>query len=161
MKHFERKKNENFILNDHIVYVHFNGYIPIWRKFIGISLLQDESFHKKFGMEMPSLQTLFAQMSYLFVNANELVDYPRPISNKIIFIGGITPNENGQLPQVLISINKRIVNLSSTSTKEIWLQISIFKNSEQLEKKSKMEVSFRSSCHIFFVKSNPYFISIL
>uniref|UniRef100_A0A9J2Q7J4 glucuronosyltransferase n=1 Tax=Ascaris lumbricoides TaxID=6252 RepID=A0A9J2Q7J4_ASCLU len=68
-------------------------YIP---RFIA---MQDESFHKKFGMEMPSLQTLFAQMSYLFVNANELVDYPRSISNKIIFIGGITPNENGQLPQ--------------------------------------------------------------
>ncbi|KHN78139.1 Putative UDP-glucuronosyltransferase ugt-47 [Toxocara canis] len=68
-------------------------YIP---RFIA---MQDEIFHGKFGKRMPSLQTLFSQMSYIFVNAHPLVDYPRPLSHKLIFIGGIQLNDAGQLPQ--------------------------------------------------------------
>ncbi len=46
-------------------------------------------FRRHFGVDFPSTEELFAQSALVFVNSEELIDFPRPILHKIIYIGGL------------------------------------------------------------------------
>lgn len=50
---------------------------------------QTEVFRKHHGKDFPSLSHLAAQSPLVFVNSEELLDFPRPLLHKIIYMGGI------------------------------------------------------------------------
>uniref|UniRef100_A0A915DPM7 glucuronosyltransferase n=1 Tax=Ditylenchus dipsaci TaxID=166011 RepID=A0A915DPM7_9BILA len=46
-------------------------------------------FNDKFGKDFPELRKIMRNISLAFFNSYEFVDLPRPISNKVIYVGGI------------------------------------------------------------------------
>jgi hypothetical protein len=61
---------------------------------------------------------MFAKSSYFYVNTDELVDFPRPISHKVIQIGGMGVQKSlakrGKLEKVRIIsvINSQFLEIS-------------------------------------------------
>ncbi|KAH7706925.1 CRE-UGT-49 protein [Aphelenchoides avenae] len=53
----------------------------------------DKLYRQKFGETFPSVHRLRANMSFAFINANEFLALPRPISNKIVYVGGVVKEE--------------------------------------------------------------------
>uniref|UniRef100_A0A915MRP2 UDP-glucuronosyltransferase n=1 Tax=Meloidogyne javanica TaxID=6303 RepID=A0A915MRP2_MELJA len=51
--------------------------------------LQDPIIRAEFGEDFPDLNELLKKSSLVFVNTNPFIDFPRPISNKIVYIGGL------------------------------------------------------------------------
>uniref|UniRef100_A0A183BIS9 UDP-glucuronosyltransferase n=1 Tax=Globodera pallida TaxID=36090 RepID=A0A183BIS9_GLOPA len=52
--------------------------------------LETPIIREAFGADFPPLKELAKNISLFFVNSNKFLDLARPISNKIIYIGGIT-----------------------------------------------------------------------
>jgi hypothetical protein len=50
---------------------------------------QQPLFHALAGPHFPPLAEIIRNQSLLFVNSNEFLELPRPLSSKIIHIGGI------------------------------------------------------------------------
>lgn len=48
---------------------------------------------EQFGADLPSLAELKRATSLWFLNSEPLIEFPRPITHKMIDIGGITVNE--------------------------------------------------------------------
>ncbi len=46
-------------------------------------------FRSKFGANFIDLGEKMSRSSFAFINSNELIDFPRPISHRIIYIGGV------------------------------------------------------------------------
>lgn len=46
-------------------------------------------FREKFGNDFPTIETLMPTASLHMINSEELMEYPRPVNHKILFIGGI------------------------------------------------------------------------
>lgn len=59
---------------------------------------------KAFGPGFPSLKEITRNVSLLFTNANELFELPHPISNKIIYIGGIVTSTPKPLDEVICTV---------------------------------------------------------
>ncbi|KAI6200685.1 putative UDP-glucuronosyltransferase ugt-48 [Aphelenchoides besseyi] len=57
----------------------------------------DEVFKRLINPEFPSLSELLRDVSYVFVNTNQQLEFSRPVSSKFIFIGGIAVTPNNQL----------------------------------------------------------------
>lgn len=45
-----------------------------------------------------------AQTAFVFVNNVEFIEFPRPITSKVLYIGGIGVEEPNPLPKVKISL---------------------------------------------------------
>uniref|UniRef100_A0A915CL92 glucuronosyltransferase n=1 Tax=Ditylenchus dipsaci TaxID=166011 RepID=A0A915CL92_9BILA len=56
-------------------------------------------FQAAFGSDFPSLRDIVKNVSLLFINSNPFYDFPKPISNKVIYIGGIVESKNKPLTQ--------------------------------------------------------------
>ncbi|KAL3108954.1 hypothetical protein niasHT_011504 [Heterodera trifolii] len=52
--------------------------------------LQAPLVREAFGAEFPPLKQLAKNISLFFLNSNKFLEFARPISNKIVYIGGIT-----------------------------------------------------------------------
>ncbi|KAI1706884.1 UDP-glucoronosyl and UDP-glucosyl transferase domain-containing protein [Ditylenchus destructor] len=50
-------------------------------------------FNREYGPDFPHLFSIMKNISLGFFNGNEFLELPRPISNKIIYIGGIVKSE--------------------------------------------------------------------
>ena len=50
---------------------------------------QNELFRRYFGNDFPDLMSLTQNSAVLFVNGEEMFEFARPISHKIVFISGI------------------------------------------------------------------------
>uniref|UniRef100_A0A915LRK5 glucuronosyltransferase n=1 Tax=Meloidogyne javanica TaxID=6303 RepID=A0A915LRK5_MELJA len=50
-------------------------------------------FKKHYGATFPDLRTIVAESPFVFVNVDELLDFPRPIFSNIIYIGGLGMEE--------------------------------------------------------------------
>jgi hypothetical protein len=50
-----------------------------------------------FGPDFPNSKELARNTSLFFVNSNPFFEFPRPISNKIIYIGGLGEENNKQV----------------------------------------------------------------
>jgi hypothetical protein len=59
-------------------------------------------YHNKFGNNFIDIAEKMSQSSFMFVNSNEYLEYPRPISHRIIYIGGIGLIEPKPLDKVCI-----------------------------------------------------------
>lgn len=46
-------------------------------------------FRSKFESDFIDLGEKMSQSSFAFINSDELVDFPRPISHRIVYVGGI------------------------------------------------------------------------
>jgi len=46
-------------------------------------------FNELYGEDFPTLREVGSRMTYLFLNTNEVLNVPKPISSKVKFIGGI------------------------------------------------------------------------
>ncbi|KAF7639096.1 hypothetical protein Mgra_00001328 [Meloidogyne graminicola] len=58
-------------------------------------------FRKHYGSTFPDLRDIVAESPFVFVNVDELVDFPRPIFSNIVYIGGLgiseeNKNKNGK-----------------------------------------------------------------
>ena len=47
---------------------------------------------------LPTLETLIRHTSYLFVNSHPLLDFTRPVPEKVKFVGGIVDGTGAELP---------------------------------------------------------------
>uniref|UniRef100_A0A915IMY8 glucuronosyltransferase n=1 Tax=Romanomermis culicivorax TaxID=13658 RepID=A0A915IMY8_ROMCU len=61
-------------------------------------------FRRRFGQDFPDVSRLAAKSSLLLVNSEELLDYPRPILHKILYIGGIGLSVPQQLDEYWLNI---------------------------------------------------------
>src|SRR5438105_1843822 len=61
--------------------------------------IEQPMFNKAFGSDFPSLLDITRNISLAFYNSNEFLEFPRPVSNKLIYIGGLleTRQENKPL----------------------------------------------------------------
>uniref|UniRef100_A0A915PFQ2 glucuronosyltransferase n=1 Tax=Meloidogyne floridensis TaxID=298350 RepID=A0A915PFQ2_9BILA len=50
---------------------------------------QDKIIREEFGQDFPNLKELVKDTSLMFINSNPFLELTRPISNKIIYIGGL------------------------------------------------------------------------
>ncbi|KAI1699759.1 UDP-glucoronosyl and UDP-glucosyl transferase domain-containing protein [Ditylenchus destructor] len=57
-----------------------------------------------FGNDFPTLKQLARNTSLIFVNTNEMFEFPKPISNKVVYIGGIVRSEVKPLDENVKSI---------------------------------------------------------
>ncbi|KAI1704787.1 UDP-glucoronosyl and UDP-glucosyl transferase domain-containing protein [Ditylenchus destructor] len=57
-----------------------------------------------FSKDFPTLKQIARNTSLIFVNINEMLDFPKPISNKIVYIGGIVRSEVKPLAEDVKSI---------------------------------------------------------
>lgn len=80
------------------------NYIERMKNFFGVMLFrfmnhylvvgpQTELFRKYIHPQFPNLRQLAANSPLLFVNSEELLDFPRPVLHKIIYIGGVNMNK--------------------------------------------------------------------
>ncbi len=69
---------------------------------------QNEPFREKFGSDFPHLADLAAKSPLVFVNSEELLDFPRPILHKIVYIGGVVLENPQPLSQVSLSCKLEI-----------------------------------------------------
>lgn len=53
------------------------------------SIKYDDMYRQHFGANFPSSSQLFKNVEIAFINDEELFNYPRPISHKIVYIGGL------------------------------------------------------------------------
>lgn len=51
--------------------------------------LQQKMFSEKYGPSFPKLAQLVSETTYVFVNTNEFLEFSRPITHKIFYVGGI------------------------------------------------------------------------
>lgn len=49
----------------------------------------NEMFRRRFGNDFPNLMDLAAKSPLVFINSEELLDFPRPVLHKVIYIAGI------------------------------------------------------------------------
>lgn len=61
---------------------------------------QQEAFYKHYGRNFPNLMDLAAKSQLVFVNSEELLDFPRPILHKIIYYAGIGMKDPKELNKV-------------------------------------------------------------
>ncbi|KAI1703578.1 UDP-glucoronosyl and UDP-glucosyl transferase domain-containing protein [Ditylenchus destructor] len=57
-----------------------------------------------FGQDFPPLKEIARNTSLIFTNANEVFEFPKPISNKVVYIGGIVQSKLKPLAENLKSI---------------------------------------------------------
>lgn len=65
-------------------------------------------FRDKFGPSFPGIERIAENMSLAFVNANEFFDLSKPISHKVINIGGIVEKKPKALTTVGPWINGKL-----------------------------------------------------
>uniref|UniRef100_A0A915A971 glucuronosyltransferase n=1 Tax=Parascaris univalens TaxID=6257 RepID=A0A915A971_PARUN len=69
-----------------------------------VERMQHQVFTDKFGPSFPSLRSLLINFSYVFINSNELFELPRPLSHKMIYVGGIALPKQKRLPEVYLKL---------------------------------------------------------
>lgn len=62
-----------------------------------LNLMENERWNKQY---CEFIEEAMKESSLVFVNTEEFLEFPRPISRKIVFIGGIAVPEISQLPKV-------------------------------------------------------------
>uniref|UniRef100_A0A914MXM1 glucuronosyltransferase n=1 Tax=Meloidogyne incognita TaxID=6306 RepID=A0A914MXM1_MELIC len=72
--------------------------------------LQDPIIRAEFGEDFPDLNELLKKSSLVFVNTNPFIDFPRPISNKIVYIGGLVQDSASPDSKILDKRTKNILN---------------------------------------------------
>uniref|UniRef100_A0A914VYI9 UDP-glucuronosyltransferase n=1 Tax=Plectus sambesii TaxID=2011161 RepID=A0A914VYI9_9BILA len=89
----------------------------VWRR-IQKRFLKEENelFHRYYGNDFPSLDDLAKKTSVAFVNADEFFEFPRPITHRVIYIGGIgvpkTKKLSTDLSSIVESADKGVILLS-------------------------------------------------
>uniref|UniRef100_A0A1I8AHY5 glucuronosyltransferase n=1 Tax=Steinernema glaseri TaxID=37863 RepID=A0A1I8AHY5_9BILA len=83
------------------------SYLDRWNNFVSgesfnafydrVASQEHKMFQKKFGDDFISLDEKIAQASFAFVNADPLVDFPRTINAKVVYVGGIAVKETKPL----------------------------------------------------------------
>lgn len=63
--------------------------------------LQQPIISEAFGRDFPTLKQLAKNISLVFVNSNEFFEFPRPISHKIVNIGGLVDSKAKKLEKVI------------------------------------------------------------
>lgn len=74
----------------------FIGFFTKWK----IIDRQTAIFRTRFGSTFPDLTTLASKCPLVMVNSDELLDFPRPILHKIVYIGGIGMKKTKKLDSV-------------------------------------------------------------
>uniref|UniRef100_A0A915KTZ0 glucuronosyltransferase n=1 Tax=Romanomermis culicivorax TaxID=13658 RepID=A0A915KTZ0_ROMCU len=64
----------------------------------------NDIFRKHYGPDFPDLYRLAAKSSLLLVNNEELLDFPRPILHKILYIGGIGLSKPAKLDEQWLKV---------------------------------------------------------
>lgn len=59
---------------------------------------------QKFGRDFPEADRLIASASLMFINSNEFFDLARPLSHKIVYIGGVVEKHPTPLTPVSTSM---------------------------------------------------------
>ncbi|KAF7634163.1 UDPGT domain-containing protein [Meloidogyne graminicola] len=72
--------------------------------------LQDPIIRKEFGNDFPNLRHLVKNVSLIFFNSNPFFEMPRPISNKVIYIGGLVDEQMSENNKKLEPNIKRILD---------------------------------------------------
>uniref|UniRef100_A0A915ET98 glucuronosyltransferase n=1 Tax=Ditylenchus dipsaci TaxID=166011 RepID=A0A915ET98_9BILA len=103
----------NFKERAYNFYADLAEYFTLKREpYIAMQFLFDEAF----GVDFPSLKDIARNVSLVFVNANEFNSLAQPLSNKIVFIGGIVrlkPNALNEHLQVIFNKSNKGVVLCS------------------------------------------------
>ncbi|KAI1699019.1 UDP-glucoronosyl and UDP-glucosyl transferase domain-containing protein [Ditylenchus destructor] len=60
---------------------------------------EQDHFTRVYGQNFPSISDILKNVSLAFFNTNEFLDLPRPISNKIVYIGGVVEGKAKNLTQ--------------------------------------------------------------
>uniref|UniRef100_A0A1I8BX42 glucuronosyltransferase n=1 Tax=Meloidogyne hapla TaxID=6305 RepID=A0A1I8BX42_MELHA len=72
--------------------------------------LQEPVIRAEFGADFPDLNELVKKSSLVFINSNPFFDMPRPISNKIIYIGGLVHDSASPDSKILDKRTKNILD---------------------------------------------------
>jgi hypothetical protein len=66
---------------------------------------------RAFGPEFPELKAIARNVSMTFMNSNPFMDMPRPLSNKIVYIGGLLDDQQKVKAAKLDQVSQRIENI--------------------------------------------------
>ncbi|KAI3410480.1 hypothetical protein GPALN_004581 [Globodera pallida] len=77
----------------------YNNFYDWYKLNDRITDLETPIIREAFGTDFPPLKELAKNISLLFINSNKFLELARPISNKIVYIGGIT--DEGRKPAEL------------------------------------------------------------
>jgi hypothetical protein len=69
---------------------------------------QAPMIRRAFGPEFPELMAIARNVSMTFINTNPFTDMPRPISNKIVYIGGLSDDQQKGKAGKLDEVSRRI-----------------------------------------------------
>uniref|UniRef100_A0A914WLI8 UDP-glucuronosyltransferase n=1 Tax=Plectus sambesii TaxID=2011161 RepID=A0A914WLI8_9BILA len=95
---------------------------------------ENEILHRYYGSDFPSLEDLAKKSALAFVNADEFFELPRPITHRIIYVGGI----GVQNAQKLSNEVTKIVDASDKGV--ILLSFGSLANSSLLPMKKKLAI---------------------
>uniref|UniRef100_A0A914W8K2 glucuronosyltransferase n=1 Tax=Plectus sambesii TaxID=2011161 RepID=A0A914W8K2_9BILA len=95
---------------------------------------ENDIFHRYYGSDFPSLDDLAKKSALAFVNADEFFELPRPITHRIIYVGGI----GVQNAQKLSNEVTKIVDASDKGV--ILLSFGSLANSSLLPIKKKLAI---------------------
>uniref|UniRef100_A0A914WXN7 glucuronosyltransferase n=1 Tax=Plectus sambesii TaxID=2011161 RepID=A0A914WXN7_9BILA len=89
----------------------------IWRGMLNRVLdKENEIFRRYYGSDFPALDDLAKKTSLAFVNADEFFELPRPITHRIIYVGGIgvpkAEKLSNELARVVEASDKGVIVLS-------------------------------------------------
>ncbi|KAL7079535.1 hypothetical protein ACQ4LE_001228 [Meloidogyne hapla] len=76
--------------------------------------LQEPMIREEFGPDFPSLKELARNVSLYFFNANPFLEMPRPISNKVVYIGGLVEEQASKESKILEPEIQKILDEADT-----------------------------------------------
>lgn len=85
-------------------------FVERMKNFFGVAILQivydrivvrpqQDIFRRHYGPQFPSIYQMARKSPLVFINSEELIDFPRPILHKTIYIGGINMDKPDKLDE--------------------------------------------------------------
>ena len=101
--------------------LNFYNHFFDWLLLDDIGINAEESLISNvFGPEFPPLRQIASNISLVFVNSNQFLEFPRPISNKVVNIGGIVDARVEKLEEVGDWGNIHFFYIFSRECKGFW-----------------------------------------
>ncbi|KAI3408160.1 hypothetical protein GPALN_012008 [Globodera pallida] len=94
--------------------------------------LEDPIVRHAFGNDFPKIKEIGRNISLLFVNSNQFFEYPRPISNKVINVGGMVEMAQKQLDPKVSRV------LDNAKSGAVFVSFGSFTDTQQMPNQMKM-----------------------
>uniref|UniRef100_A0A1I8B7U0 glucuronosyltransferase n=1 Tax=Meloidogyne hapla TaxID=6305 RepID=A0A1I8B7U0_MELHA len=125
-------------------------YDWLWMDDIGYRM-QEPIIREEFGPDFPDLKELMRNVPLTFFNSNPFLEMPRPISNKVVYIGGLVDDQASEESKILEPEIQKI--LDGADTGAILFSLGSLADTTKLTNKMKSAIirAFGQFPHIQFL----------